>query len=341
LGVAISKLLQGKPLEISELAHKTLAVDAYNMLYQFLTTIRMRDGTPLKNSKGQATSHLVGLFSRTTNLLEHGIKLVFVFDGKTPLLKGAERDRRRALKEEATRLHQQAITDEDVEGMRKYAGRTAVLTSAMVAEAKELLEALGIPWVQAPAEAEAQAALMVRREDAYAVASQDLDALLFGAPRMVKNLSITGKRRRPSSNIYYNINPELITLAAELEQLGLSQDQLIALGMLVGTDFNPGGVKGLGPKKSLTLVKEHQEDFEALFKSANWAEHNELEWTTIYDVIKQMPVTEDYSIEFANPQPEKLHSLLVDRFEFSNERVENALERLRSSRTQKGLSDFF
>jgi flap endonuclease-1 len=196
MGVAITELLEGKELTIEQLHGKVFAVDAFNMLYQFLTTIRMQDGTPLKDSKGNVTSHLIGLFARSTTLMSQGLRLAFVFDGEPPALKRQERERRHAVKVEALRQFKKAEAKEDIEEMKKYAGRTATLNSEMVNEAKVLLAALGLPVIQAPSEGEAQAAHICKRGDAYAVISQDADALLFGAPRVVRNLNLTGRRKK-------------------------------------------------------------------------------------------------------------------------------------------------
>ncbi len=341
MGTAISSLLDGEETAVEELAHRVLVVDAYNMLYQFLTTIRTRDGTPLKNSKGRTTSHMVGLFSRISNFMGHQHKLVFVYDGKTPDLKAAEIARRKSVKQQAAKHLAKAEQEEDIAGMKKYAGRTAVLTKDMVKESQQLLDALGIPWLVAPSEAEAQAARMVQDGNADFVVSQDMDCLLFGAPKMLRNLSISGKRKRPGTSSYYTINPEIITLEKELERLEISQTQLIALGMLVGTDFNPKGIKGLGPKKSLKLVKEHGDDLEKIFSEAKWDEHQEVSWETVYGVINDMPTTEKYEIKWKKIDREAVMNLLVDEFEFSAERVTSALDKLTIAKQQKGLSEFF
>ena len=341
MGVKLKDILQPTPITLEELSHKIIAVDAYNMLYQFITTIRMRDGTPLKNSKGQPTSHLVGLLSRTSNFLEHQIKPVFIFDGESPKLKEAEQERRAQAKTAAKKKHAQASASGDVEGMKKYAGRTAKLTKEMIAESKQLLEALGVPWIQAPAEAEAQAAVLVRRGDADYVASQDMDCLLFGAPRMIKNLSITGKRKRPGTNSYYTIQPEIIHLEAELARLELSQKQLILLAMLVGTDFNPSGIRGIGPKTALKKVHEHGEDAQKLFADVEWEEHNDVSWQEVLRVLQEMPTANDYEITWQAPNPDQLHKLLVDEFEFSAERVNNTANKLVRAQQQKGLRDYF
>ncbi len=341
MGTAISSLLDGEEVTVEDLAHRVLAIDAYNMLYQFLTTIRTRDGTPLKNSSGRVTSHMVGLFSRITNFMGHQHKLIFVFDGKTPDLKAAEITRRKQAKQHAAKQLEKATQEDDIAGMKKYAGRVAVLTKDMVKETQQLLDALGIPWMTAPSEAEAQAARLVREGIADYVVSQDMDCLLFGAPKMLRNLSISGKRKRPGTSSYYTINPEIITLEKELDRLEITQTQLIALGMLVGTDFNPKGIKGLGPKKGLKLVQEHKEDLNALFTAADWDAHQDVSWETVYEVITKMPTTNEFTPEWKSIDREAVVRLLVDEFEFSADRVSTALDKLTVAKQQKGLGEFF
>lgn len=341
MGVKLTDIFEPQPITFEQLAHSVIAVDAYNILYQFITTIRQRDGTPLKNSKGKTTSHLVGLFSRTTNFLEKQIKPVFVYDGVTPELKRAELKRRKKRKQAAKDKHAAAEARGDTKAMKKYAGRTAKLTDEMVEESQRLLDALGIPWMTAPAEAEAQAALLVRNGDADYVASQDMDSLLFGAPKMLKNLSISGRRKRPGTSSYYTIEPEVITLAKELERLHLTQEQLILLGMLVGTDFNPKGIHGIGPKRGLDKVKEYADDKEALFAEVEWDEHNDVRWQDVYELLSNMPTSDDYRIEWQQPDEDALHELLVEEFEFGESRVHNRVDELRRSQQQTGLRDYF
>ncbi len=344
MGVPLQDLLKAKELKTEELAGKVLAVDAFNTLYMFLTTIRGPDGSPLMDSSGRITSHLQGVFSRFTNLLEKGIKFVFVFDGEPPELKKKERERRKSLKLEAQKLYEEAKQKEDVENMKKFAARTTFLTNEMINESRELLGAMGIPFVEAPSEGEAQAAYMVKRGDAYAVVSQDADSLLSGTPRLVRNLSITGRRKMPGSFGYKNVNPELINLRESLDGIGITQDQLIVLAILVGTDYNYGGVKGIGPKKALKLVKKHKHDFEAVFEEAKWKEHYDFEWKKIFELIKKMPVTDKYKISFGQIDEDKIKDLLVERHEFSEERVNNTLKKLEDAKklqAQKGLSEYF
>ncbi len=341
MGVAIAELLEGKSIRIEELKGKVLAVDAFNLLYQFLTTIRMPDGTPLKDSKGNVTSHLIGLFSRSTTLMAHGLKLAFVFDGQPPELKRQERERRSDAKAAALFKLREAEARQDVAEMKKYAGRTSRLTTEMVAEAKLLLDALGLPVIQAPSEGEAQAAHLVKRGDAYAVVSQDVDSFLFGAHRVVKNLNLTGKRKRPGTLAYETTGPELLILDCSLQRLGLSQERLILLALLVGTDYNRAGITGIGPKKALKLLAAHSDD-DALFAAVGWDEqYPELPWRSLRDTFTGMPVTDDYTLAWRPIDEERLRALLVEKHQFSEERITSALERLRTgANRQRGLGEF-
>jgi len=342
MGCAITDLLSPAPLALSELSGKLLAVDAYNQLYMFLATIRGRDGALLQDRQGRVTSHLSGLFFRFTHLMGAGIKFAFIFDGKTPALKAGEQARRAATKQEAARRYETAKAAEDVEAMRKYAARTATLSPEMLAEAKALLAALGIPAVDAPAEGEAQAAALVRAGRAHAVLSQDADALLFGAPRIVKNLSVTGRRKLPGRPVTAAVEPELIDLNATLRRLQITWRQLVALGLLVGTDYNPGGIKGLGPKKSLTLVRQHGEDFDGLFSAVRWDEAFPYPWQAPFQLFLEMPVDPGAPLPFAPPDKDAVLDLLVGQHDFSSDSVREALARLDTpARAQRGLGDFF
>jgi len=344
MGVAITNILKSEEIKIESLSGKILAVDSFNVLYMFLTTIRGPDGSPLTDAHGKTTSHLVGLFSRFSNLLEKGIKFIFVFDGVAPDLKREERERRKKLKQDATDSYDIAVEQENIENMKKFAARTTVLTKEMIEEAKKLIEAMGMPIVLAPSEGEAQAAHIVKNGDAYAVMSQDADSLLSGSPKTVRNLSITGRRKMPGSHAYKNVLPELFDLNQNLKELELTQDQLIALSILVGTDYNYGGVKGIGPKKALILMKKHGSNFEALFEDVKWSEHFSIDWKKIFETIKEMPVTSDYNIKFNNPDVDKIKQILVVEHDFSEERVNSTLEKLgnyKKNNQQKGLGDFF
>ena len=254
MGTKITELLSTKEISIDDLKGKVIVVDAFNQLYMFLASIRQPDGSLLKDSNNNVTSHLNGLFYRFTKLMQHDMRFIFVFDGKAPDLKLKERARRSSLKEEAQLKYEEAREKEDTEEMRKYAARTSRLTPEMIADAKELIDALGFPIIQAPSEGEAQAALIVKSKDAYASLSQDADSLIFGCPLVVKNLTLSGRRKQPGKLNYDLITPEIIFLDETLQNLQIDIDQLIVVAMLTGTDYNIGGIKGIGHKTMSNVI---------------------------------------------------------------------------------------
>lgn len=342
MGTKITDLLESKDLSIDDLSGKILVVDAYNQLYMFLSSIRQPDGSLLKDSNGNITSHLNGLFYRFTKLMQHDIKFIFVFDGKAPDLKLKERERRATLKQEAELKYEQAKSEENIEEMKKYASRTSKLTKDMVAEAKKLLTALGCCVIQAPSEGEAQAAILVKNKDAYASLSQDADSLIFGCPLVIKNLTLSGKRKRPGALSYDTIIPELISLDDTLKTLGLTLDQLIVVAMLTGTDYNIGGIKGIGPKTALKLVTEYGADFDRLFTEVKWSEYFDYPWNDVFDVIKHTETTNDYAVQFTEPDDDAVVEVLCKQHDFNEERVRKMLETLhKKPKAQKGLTEFF
>ena len=345
MGLQFKDLVVREAITIKDLHGKVLAVDASNMLYQFLTTIRGPDGSVLTDEQGRVTSHLIGLFSRTTSLMEQGLKLIFVFDGKAPDIKKKTWEKRTKVKTEAARMLQEAEAVRDIAGMKKYSRQTAVLTKEMVQDAKNVLTALGIPIVQAPSEGEAQAAYMVTRGDAFASVSQDYDNLIFGCNRLIRNLSLDGKRKKTGTFGFIKIQPEVILLNDVLEKLTLTLDQLTVLAILVGTDYNPGGVKGIGPKTGLKLVKEYKDNFNELFEKVEWKKHYpDLEWNTVFDTIKNIPVTDKYTLEWKKINDQELIDLLVKGHGFGEERVRTKLDKLKKGQhglNQKGLHNFF
>ena len=235
MGLKIWDLFPKKEIEIEDLKGKKLALDTSSILYQFLASIRQRDGTPLTDKKGNITSHLMGLLTRTTSLMASGLRLCYILDGRPPALKFKEKERRKLLKEKAIESYKKAKTQEE---KIKFAKRTSKLTPKIVKESKELIQALGLPVIQAPSEAEAQCAFMAEKKDVWATVSQDADALLYNTPRLIRNLTISQKRRLPSGTYVQN-RPEIIELNKVLKSLKINQDQLIALGILVGSvDYN-------------------------------------------------------------------------------------------------------
>ncbi|MBL7169550.1 MAG: flap endonuclease-1 [Candidatus Aenigmarchaeota archaeon] len=341
MGVQISRIIPKTEIELESLSGKKIAIDAYNILFQFLSIIRQRDtGEPLRDSKGRITSHLSGVFYRTIRLVENGIKPIFVVDGPPPDFKMKVLRKRDEIRNENLRKWKEAVEKGEKEKIMTYAQGAQKITVDMVNEAVKLLDAMGIPCVQAPSEGEAQACLLVKNDDAYAVGSQDIDSLLFGSLRMVRNLSITGRKKIPQQQVWIEIKPELIELEKVLSELEITREQLIILGMLVGTDYNSGGIKGIGPKGALKMVREKQ-NLKNVLNEIEWAFDTDPE--KIYEFFLNPPVKQDYEIKWKDPDREKIKKILVDEHDFSEERIERGIERLletKKSGTQFTLSEW-
>lgn len=334
----IGEFFDKREIELQGLSGKTVAVDGYNTLYQFLSIIRQRDGTPLKNSRGEVTSHLSGLLYRCTNLLEEGIRFIFVFDGTPPVFKAGTIAERVQNRVSVMEKWEEALAEGRSDDAMTYAQASSRLDSAMVEDAKMLLSYMGIPVVQAPSEGEAQAAYMVKKGDAWAVASQDYDSLLFGSPVVVRNLAITGRRKLPRRNTYVDVKPELLNLEENLHRLQLSREQLIDIALLVGTDYNEG-IKGIGPKKAYKLIQTHH-SLKAVLEHLD-AGIEEVD--AIKDFFCNPPVSKDYVIKFAKPRVDDIIEFLCKRHDFSRERVLKAAERLEAASDfgQKTLDAWF
>jgi len=335
LGVNFRDLVPKTVVKLEDLGGKIIAIDAYNAIYQFLAIIRQPDGTPLQDSTGKVTSHLSGLLYRTSNLVEMGIKPIYVFDGVPPVLKRQEIERRRQVKVEAAVHYEKAIARGDMVKARMFAQATASMKDYMKDDAMKLLELMGLPWVQAPSEGEAQAAHMTRKGDADYCASQDYDSLLFGAPKLLRNVTISGRRKLPSKNVYVDIVPEVIELAKALKECEITYEQLIDVGILIGTDFNPDGIKGLGPKTALKLIKEHGTLENALphIKNATFP----VEPHQIREIFLHPTVTDNYKLEWKELNADGIVDFLVRQKDFSEDRVKKAVERMQAGAAkQKG-----
>lgn len=328
-------------IELKDLVGKKIAVDAYNAIMQFLTVIRQRDGTPLMDSKGNITSHLSGLFYRTSNLLKEGILPCYVFDGEAPEFKKETIEKRFERKEEAKKKYEEAKAKGAEEEMFIYAQQIASIDERIINDSMKLLKAMGIPCVQASTEGEAQCAYMCKVGDVDFSASQDWDSLLFGSPRLVRNLNIVGKRKLPRKEVYVEIKPETIYLDELLKSLGINQEQLILIGILVGTDYNPNGVKGIGPKKALELVRKFKEP-ESIMQQVSW--EFEVDWRDILEFFKNPKVNKKYELSWKDFNEDEVIEILCEEHDFSRDRVEKAIKEVRAkrdARKQVDLSSFF
>lgn len=335
MGLQIGDIVPRKEVKFEDLQGKVIAVDAFNAIYQFLTSIRQPDGTPLMDSRQRITSHLSGLFYRNLALLNEGIKLVYVFDGEYHVLKGRTHELRAETKEESKRKYEEARDEEDIEAMGKYARGFVKLDDEKIKESKELLEAMGIAVIQAPGEGEMQCARLVKDGEAFAAASQDYDALIVGATRLIQNLTLARKRKTASGFVY--ISPEIIRYDELLNSLDFNADQLICLAILVGTDFNPGGIKGIGPKKALALVRQKKYPVD-IFKEV---EHQlDFNWQEVFEIFKRPNVKKE-KVEFPKLNEKKIKQILVEEHDFSLERVEKQLEKLHELKKQNTQRKLF
>jgi len=347
MGVKINELVKEvkRTITFENLFKKSVAIDAFNTLYQFLAIIRQRDGTSLKDFQGNVTSHLSGLFYRTINFLEHNVKPIYVFDGEPSVLKLDTIKERQKIKEEAREKMIEAQEAEDFREAKKFAQFTSKLDSNMIDESKKLIEYMGIPIIQATSEGEAQIAYLVEVGDAWACASQDYDTLLFGGDRLVRNFAISRSRKVKDTTITLDI--EYISLSKFLKNFGITREQLIEMGILIGTDFFPG-IKGIGQKIALDLIKKY-DSLENVIKNKVMIGGKEIQID--FEVIKQVKniflepnIKKEYQIpKQKGIEYEKLGELLIEQHNFSKQRVENALDRLRkidSSKVQVSIDSF-
>ena len=342
MGVNLSGLIEPRTVELSELDGKTVAIDAYNTIYQFLSIIRQPDGSPLCDRTGRVTSHLSGILYRTSNLIAQGVEPCFVFDGAPHELKKATLSERKDRRVKAMTEWEDAKEEGDLKKAFSKAQQTSRMTPEIRESSKELISYLGLPVVNAPSDGEAQAAYMCAKGDVWASASQDFDSLLFGTPTLVRNMTITGRRKVPGKDQYRDVKTEIIDSKEFLRSLEITREQLVDMCILIGTDFNPG-VPGIGPKKGLKLIKDHG-DIEKVMK------HLSIEipsYQEIRDIFLNSGYTDDYSTASAEIKREEVIGML-EAYDFSRERIENTLDRIETSRkstkakkSQRSLDKWF
>ena len=337
MGIQLGPLLETRKISLEELSGQRVAIDGYNVLYQFLTSIRQTDGNLLSDSEGRVTSHLSGILFRFSNLVENGVRLCIVFDGKPPLLKRDVLEERRQRKIKAQIEWEAALEADDMETARTKAQQTTKLDSKMIEESKKLLDLLGIPWIQAPSEGEAQVAHLLSTGKVDYGASQDFDTVLFGASKLVRNLTLSGRRKLPKQQKWVEVSPEIIEVEKSFEVLGLTREQLVDVAILMGTDFN-NGIDGIGPKKGLKLLQECSNAEKALEKIGKKIDNLD----EIRSLFLEHPVDE-FDPEWQSPDSSSVISFLCNNYSFNKSRVEKALEKYVHARIpsrQLTLGDF-
>ncbi|PIN85835.1 MAG: flap endonuclease-1 [Candidatus Diapherotrites archaeon CG11_big_fil_rev_8_21_14_0_20_37_9] len=324
MGTAIGDIVPREKISLDSLNGMIIGIDSYNMIYQFLSSIRGMDGTPLMDSHGNVTSHITGLFYRTLNLVERGARPVFVFDGTPSILKSETLKARKAIRTDAIEKHEKALKEGNIAEAKKFGSRALKLDQKMIDSAKELVSLMGFPVVQAPSEGEAQVVSMLNEGKVDGCVSQDYDALLFGAKILYRNIGVSGKRKIPGKNIYADVEPEKILLERVLKENNLTREKLIWIGILIGTDFNEKFPK-IGIKTALKLVTKNN-SFEDIITST---EHEpDFDWKEIFDLFMKPNVTTEYSVKMSLPDEEKLKEFLCDKHDFSRDRVENGIKKL-------------
>ncbi len=332
MGLNLKDLIVKEKTTLEAFSTKVIAIDAYNAIYQFLASIRGPDGLQLMDSQGRVTSHLSGLLYRNVNFLSLGIKPVYVFDGKAPSLKAAEIQRRKQIKKDATIKYEKAIAEGNLEDARKFAQQTTSMRDGMVKESKKLLECFGIPYIDAQSEGEATAAHLTNTGQAYASASQDYDSILCGAKRLVRNFTNSGRRKIPNSNTYIDVVPEVIQTQKVLDALGLTREELIDVGILIGTDFNPNGFERIGPKTAIKMIRKHSrlEDIPQIQEQLQ-----RIDFQQIREIFLNPKVTDVEEIVFEKVDYEAITDYLVKERSFSNDRVHSTLNRLKRALEKK------
>jgi flap endonuclease-1 len=328
MGVKFRDIVSPESIKFEQLENKIVALDAANIIYQFLSSIRQADGTPLKDQNGNITSHFSGILYRTSSLINKGIKPIYIFDGTSDILKKGTQDKRREVKEESQKQWNKALEEGRIEDARKYATRSSRMSREIIEGSKKLLELMGVPYIQAKGEGEAQASYMVEKGDAWAVGSQDYDCILFGAPRMVRNLTITGGKA----------NLEIINLEKVLKDLEITREQLVDIAILVGTDFNMG-VKGIGAKTGLKLIKENDNIFNVLEKQDIQLE---VEPEILRNIFLKHEVVSDYKLQWKSPDTEGVVAFLCGEHDFSEPRIHSALDKFKKiDNKQRSLTGWF
>ncbi len=328
MGVELRPIIIKEKTNLNAFSSRIVAVDAYNTLYQFLTIIRGANGLQLVDSYGNVTSHISGLFYRNINFLSLGIKPVYVFDGKPPSLKSYEIKKRKKLKKNAIYNYKKAVHSNDIESIKKFAQQTVSINDIIIKDSKYILSLFGIPYIQAPSEGEATAAHLTSINKAFAVASQDFDSILFGAKRLVRNFTLGGKRKIPNKNRYIEIEPELIDNNKFLSQYDLSQNQIVDIGILIGTDFNPDGFPKIGPKTALRLIQQYSK-LENIPQIKD--ELDKIDYNKIRKIFLKPKVATIDEIKFREIDYDEITKYMVNRRNFSSDRIRSSLGKLKIS----------
>ncbi|XP_055705199.1 flap endonuclease 1 [Phlebotomus papatasi] len=326
-----------KENEIKNYFGRKVAIDASMCLYQFLIAVRS-DGVQLTTVDGETTSHLMGIFYRTIRLLDNGIKPVYVFDGKPPNLKGGELQKRAERREEAQKQLHKATEAGDQEAMDKFNRRLVKVTKEHTEEAKQLLKLMGVPYIEAPCEAEAQCAAMVKSGKVFATATEDMDALTFGSSILLRHLTSSEAKKMPVQEINYD---------RMLHGLEFSVDQFIDLCILLGCDYCES-IRGVGPKRAIELITQYK-SIETILEKIDKKKYTVPEdwnFNQARQLFKEPEVQDPQSIEikWTDPDEDGIVAFLCGHRQFNEERIRSGIQKIKKSKsmaTQGRLDSFF
>ncbi|XP_060074188.1 flap endonuclease 1-like [Ylistrum balloti] len=326
-----------KENEIKNYFGRKVAVDGSMCIYQFLIAVR-QDGNQLMSEDGETTSHLMGMFYRTIRMVENGIKPVYVFDGKPPDMKSGELAKRKEKRDEAQKALTEAEEKGDAENIEKFSKRLVKMNKGHIDDCKVLLKHMGIPFVEAPGEAEAQCAALVKAGKVYATSTEDMDALTFGTNVLLRNLTVSEARKLPIKEYYYS---------KILEEIGLEKDEFIDLCILLGCDYCES-IRGIGPKRAIDLIKQHK-SIEEILKHLDTKKYTVPEdwmYKEARRLFQEPEVTEpdEIDIKWSEPDEEGLIKFMCEEKNFSEDRMRNGIKKLTKARqgtTQGRLDSFF
>ncbi|XP_025114870.1 flap endonuclease 1-like [Pomacea canaliculata] len=326
-----------KENDIKNYFGRKVAIDASMSIYQFLIAVR-QDGSQLMNEEGETTSHLMGMFYRTIRLLENGIKPVYVFDGKPPDMKSGELNKRKERRDEAQKELEKAEEAGDEENIDKFNRRLVKVTKQHNDDCKELLRLMGVPYIEAPCEAEAQCATLVKSGKVYAAGTEDMDALTFGSKILLRHLTFSEARKMPIREYYLN---------QILDEMKFTMDQFIDLCILLGCDYCDS-IKGIGPKRAVELIRQHK-NIENVIKNLDSKKYPVPEdwmYKEARKLFQEPEVTDIESLElkWTEPDEEALVEFMVKQHNFNEERIRNGVKKIQKARggsTQGRLDTFF
>ncbi|KAI6660901.1 Flap endonuclease 1-like [Oopsacas minuta] len=326
-----------KENEIKNYFGRKIAIDASMSIYQFIIAIRT-DGDVLMNEHGEVTSHLQGLLYRTARMLENGLKPLYVFDGKPPLMKSGELAKRKERRQKAEAELTEASEVGDKELAERMAKRTVKVTSQHSDECKRLLTLMGVPHIVAPCEAEAQCAELAKSGKVFAVASEDMDSLTFGSSILLRNMMMSEAKKMPIREIHLN---------TVLETLNLSHNEFVDLCILMGCDYTDT-IKGIGYKKALNYIQEHKkiEDIVRSLDPKKYTPPEDWSYPEARELFLSPEVTPGIDVDFkwGDADEEGMVSFLVGEKSFNEDRVRNVYKRIEKSKgqgSQARMDSFF